>query len=184
VAPLNAPGRGRGALAAHAVHAALFVGGIVVVPAVCFDSAAKAFAFPAVYLACSGLLFGIFSQINHLNEASIRAAAPGEQPAAAAAAAGPDGAGGRATPAADSWAREQVETSNNFCLASRWATLLSNGLNYQIEHHLFPGLNHEHLPLIAPVVRATCREFGVHYKEFATLGHILSETAGYLRGLA
>ena len=27
------------------------------------------------------------------------------------------------------------------------------GINYQIEHHLFPSVNHVHLPRIAPIVR-------------------------------
>jgi fatty acid desaturase len=76
-----------------------------------------------------------------------------------------------------SWAREQVETSNNFCTHSKLWFILSNGLNFQvrsiarvrvlralnvhaqIEHHLFPSVNHEHLHKISPIVEATCLEF-------------------------
>ncbi|CAM9355820.1 unnamed protein product, partial [Choristocarpus tenellus] len=81
----------------------------------------------------------------------------------------------------DSWAAEQVETSNNFCTGSWLWSLLSNGLNYQIEHHLFPGVNHQHLPLLAPVVRKTCKEHGVRYKSFPSMWAILAETASFYR---
>lgn len=37
----------------------------------------------------------------------------------------------------------------------------------QIEHRLFPGLPSDKLPLLAPVVKATCHDFGIHYQEFA-----------------
>lgn len=53
----------------------------------------------------------------------------------------------------------------------------------QVEHHLFPGLNHEHLPTIAPVVRDTCDEFGVPYHAFASWSAIASEFTQHLRNL-
>ena len=62
--------------------------------------------------------------------------------------------------------------------------MLSNGLNYQIEHHLFPSINHEHLYLIQPVVKETCREFGVPYRSYDTMRAILKETASYYAALA
>ena len=34
-----------------------------------------------------------------------------------------------------------------------WLCHLHGGLNYQIEHHLFPRMNHCHYPTIAPIVR-------------------------------
>jgi linoleoyl-CoA desaturase len=37
------------------------------------------------------------------------------------------------------------------------------GLNYQIEHHLFPRMCHIHYPHIAGIVQAVCAEFGVRY---------------------
>lgn len=47
----------------------------------------------------------------------------------------------------------------------------------QIEHHLFPSVNHEHLPLIQPAVEQTCREFGVSYKSYDSFWGIMTETA-------
>ena len=58
-------------------------------------------------------------------------------------------------------------------------THLSNGLNYQIEHHLFPGVNHEHLPRLAPMVKKTCEEYGVPYNDYASMGDLLADMHRY-----
>jgi linoleoyl-CoA desaturase len=42
------------------------------------------------------------------------------------------------------------------------------GLNFQIEHHLFPRICHSHYPAIAHVVEHTCREFHVRYAAHKT----------------
>ncbi|MDT0308697.1 acyl-CoA desaturase [Streptomyces sp. DSM 44917] len=46
---------------------------------------------------------------------------------------------------------------------------LMGGLNYQIEHHLFPGMPRYHLRLARPLVRHYCREAGVSYAETGLL---------------
>ncbi|KAL6067105.1 Acyl-CoA desaturase [Balamuthia mandrillaris] len=61
------------------------------------------------------------------------------------------------------WAKCQIMTSSNYSYGSALATWLSGGLNYQIEHHLFPTLAHVNLPHIAPIVRGMCEEQGVPY---------------------
>jgi linoleoyl-CoA desaturase len=45
---------------------------------------------------------------------------------------------------------------------------LLGGLNYQIEHHLFPRVSHVNYPALSKVVERTCREFGVAYHEHQT----------------
>ena len=80
-----------------------------------------------------------------------------------------------------SWAAMQAIASNNFCPGSPLAFWLSNGLNYQVEHHLLPGINHEHLPAIAPIVRRTCAEFGVPYNTCATWDGVRREFCAHLR---
>lgn len=47
--------------------------------------------------------------------------------------------------------RQQVASSSN--VGGPWLCFLNGGLNYQIEHHLFPRLAHSHYPKIAPVVQ-------------------------------
>ena len=61
------------------------------------------------------------------------------------------------------WAVHQVETSVDFARDSRAACWLLGGLNFQIEHHLFPRICHVNYPAIAGLVEETCREFGVRY---------------------
>ncbi len=70
----------------------------------------------------------------------------------------------------DSWAAHQVRTSANFGMRhpqlSNW---FCGGLNFQIEHHLFPRVCHVHYPQIAPIVKQTALEFGINYTEFPTI---------------
>jgi len=66
------------------------------------------------------------------------------------------------------WARLQVETSSNFGVGSAFWTWMSGGLNYQIEHHLFPYVCHVYLPEISPIVQQTCGEYKIPYHSFAS----------------
>jgi delta11-fatty-acid desaturase len=60
------------------------------------------------------------------------------------------------------WYIHQVTTSNNF--GSHWPHYyLSIGLNYQIEHHLFPSVNHCHLHDIQPIVKRLCAKHNIAY---------------------
>ena len=61
------------------------------------------------------------------------------------------------------WAVHQIETTVNFAPHNRLLMVLIGGLNFQIEHHLFPRICHIHYRALAPLVEATCREFGVRY---------------------
>jgi linoleoyl-CoA desaturase len=65
----------------------------------------------------------------------------------------------------NAWAVHQVQTTVNFSRDNRFVTWLLGGLNYQIEHHLFPEISHCNYPGIADVVRDTCGEFGIDYKQ-------------------
>ena len=64
------------------------------------------------------------------------------------------------------WAIHQAETTVNFARRSRVVTWLVGGLNFQIEHHLFPRISHVNYPAISKLVEQTCRDFGVRYTEF------------------
>ncbi|MGJ3251184.1 MAG: fatty acid desaturase family protein [Elainellaceae cyanobacterium] len=61
------------------------------------------------------------------------------------------------------WAIHQVETTVNFSKHNRVMTWLLGGLNFQVEHHLFPKICHVNYPFMSKVVMATCQEFGVNY---------------------
>jgi len=61
------------------------------------------------------------------------------------------------------WAMLQILVSSNFSVKSPFWFHVSGGLNLQIEHHLFPGIVHTRLPDIVPIVRKTCKEYGINY---------------------
>jgi linoleoyl-CoA desaturase len=54
----------------------------------------------------------------------------------------------------------------DFARGNRVATWRVGGLNFQIEHHLFPRISHVHYPGLSALVEQTCREFGVRYATF------------------
>ena len=61
------------------------------------------------------------------------------------------------------WAVHEVETTVDFCPRNRVLTWLLGGLNFQIEHHLFPRVPHTHYPEIARIVERNCLAHGVRY---------------------
>lgn len=81
----------------------------------------------------------------------------------------------------NAWAIHQTETTVNFARRSRIVTWLLGGLNYQIEHHLFPRICHVNYPAISKVVEATCHEYGVKYSEHKTFGAGLVSHFRWLR---
>ena len=81
----------------------------------------------------------------------------------------------------NSWAIHQVETTVDFARRSRVAYWFLGGLNFQVEHHLFPRICHINYPSIAPVVEETCREFGVNYAAHETFGQALMSHFRWLR---
>ncbi len=66
------------------------------------------------------------------------------------------------------WAIHQLQTTVDFARGNRVLSWLIGGLNFQVEHHLFPRISHVHYPQVARVVEAACREYGVSYLEHRT----------------
>jgi linoleoyl-CoA desaturase len=64
----------------------------------------------------------------------------------------------------NNWAIHQLHTTTNFANKSRLFSWYVGGLNFQVEHHLFPNVCHVHYRKIAPIVEATAKEFGIPYK--------------------
>ncbi|MDI2098275.1 fatty acid desaturase family protein [Ruicaihuangia caeni] len=59
---------------------------------------------------------------------------------------------------------KQVRTSRNIS-GGWWASALMGGLNYQVEHHLFPNMPRPHLARARTIVREHCQTLGVPYTE-------------------
>ncbi|PIQ49946.1 MAG: acyl-CoA desaturase [Cytophagales bacterium CG12_big_fil_rev_8_21_14_0_65_40_12] len=63
----------------------------------------------------------------------------------------------------NNWAVHQLFTTTNFSPKSRIFSWYVGGLNYQIEHHLFPNICHVHYKKISKIVRETTLEYGLPY---------------------
>jgi len=79
------------------------------------------------------------------------------------------------------WYAMQIEATNNFEVP-HVLSVLCGGLDYQIEHHLFPTLPPQRLREIAPEVRAIAQEHGFAYRT-GPWGRVLSSALGHIRSL-
>jgi linoleoyl-CoA desaturase len=79
------------------------------------------------------------------------------------------------------WAVHQLLTTTNFSNNSRWFSWFIGGLNFQIEHHLFPHICHVHYRKIASIVKATAVEFGLPYRSEPTFVRALVMHARMLK---
>jgi linoleoyl-CoA desaturase len=81
------------------------------------------------------------------------------------------------------WAVHQLLTTTNFGNRSRWFSWYVGGLNFQIEHHLFPTICHVHYRKISSIVQQTANEFGLPYKSVKTFVGALAGHARLLKQL-
>ena len=78
------------------------------------------------------------------------------------------------------WAMHQLQTTANFARKSKLISWYVGGLNFQVEHHLFPYISHIHYPQIAEIVKETAQEYGVPYIENRTLFCAVSSHFAFL----
>ncbi|WP_262915368.1 fatty acid desaturase family protein [Niabella ginsengisoli] len=77
----------------------------------------------------------------------------------------------------------QLATTCNFSPKSKFFSWLIGGLNFQIEHHLFPHISHVHYKHIAPIVKTTTKEFGIPYYSYPSFFSALKGHGNMLRKL-
>lgn len=65
----------------------------------------------------------------------------------------------------NTWAIHQLQTTANFSSRNYLLSWYIGGLDYQIEHHLFPTISHIHYRAIAPIVRKTAEQYGINYND-------------------
>jgi linoleoyl-CoA desaturase len=80
-----------------------------------------------------------------------------------------------------SWTEHQIATTVDFSPRSRFLAWLLGGLNFQVEHHLFPRVSHVHYPAIQPIVRSVCAEYGIPKLCHDTLRGALRSHVRYLK---
>ena len=72
------------------------------------------------------------------------------------------------------WAVHQIKTTANFSPNNKFISWYVGGLNYQIEHHLFPRISHVHYSELSKIVREKCRQFQLPYHSFPTVTKAIS----------
>lgn len=133
------------------VTKAIYYGYLIVVPLVVLDLTWWQFliGFLTFHLT-AGLILGVVFQLAHVVEGT-------EHPE-------PD----EDANIEEHWFIHQMQTTANFARHNKWWNWYLGGLNFQIEHHLFPRICSVHYPDIAPIVKETAREFDVPYNEHPT----------------
>ncbi|MET0392391.1 MAG: acyl-CoA desaturase, partial [Chitinophagaceae bacterium] len=81
----------------------------------------------------------------------------------------------------DEWAVHQLKTTANFATKNKLVSWLVGGLNFQIEHHLFPKISHIHYPAISKIIKKACQEYGIHYIEYTRVRYAVVSHVAYLR---
>jgi fatty acid desaturase len=81
------------------------------------------------------------------------------------------------------WAEMQVATTQDYATDSWFWNVFTGALNHQTAHHLFPGIIQAHYPLITPIVRQTCEEFGVTYHYVDTMWEAFNCHVNHLKVL-
>ena len=81
------------------------------------------------------------------------------------------------------WAVHEVLTTANFARNNSLLNWYIGGLNFQIEHHLFPHICHIHYRKISPIVERTAKEFGIPYNLKPSLRAALASHVRRLREL-
>jgi len=83
----------------------------------------------------------------------------------------------------DEWAIHQIKTTANFATDNRLVSWLVGGLNFQIEHHLFPKISHIHYPHISKIIRQACQEYGINYIEYPKVRYAVASHVAFLRDM-
>ena len=81
------------------------------------------------------------------------------------------------------WTVHQLATTANFSTNNKLISWFAGGLNFQVEHHLFPQISHIHYPAINKLVKSTCAEYNVQYTEYPTFLSAIRSHVGYLKAV-
>lgn len=83
----------------------------------------------------------------------------------------------------ENWAVHQLMTTVNYGMNHRFLTWFCGGLNYQIEHHLFPNICHVHYPPLSKIVQETAKEYNLPYYTHRSAGSAMWAHLTMLRKL-
>lgn len=81
----------------------------------------------------------------------------------------------------DEWAIHQIKTTANFATKNKLVSWLVGGLNFQVEHHLFPRISHVHYPAISKIIKKACEDYGITYIEYPKVRLAVASHVAFLR---
>lgn len=81
------------------------------------------------------------------------------------------------------FAIHQLATTSNFATGNAFWRFALGGLNFQVEHHLFPSISHVYHPELQKIVRQLCTERDVPYLEFSTFREAIASHFRFLKKL-
>ena len=83
----------------------------------------------------------------------------------------------------NNWAIHQLETTSNYAPKSKLFSWFVGGLNFQIEHHLFPNVCHVHYKALSKIVKRKSEEHDLPYYTYKSYFKALSEHTKMLKQL-
>jgi len=81
----------------------------------------------------------------------------------------------------DEWAIHQLKTTANFAPKNKFLSWMVGGLNFQVEHHLFPKISHIHYSKIRTIIKEACADFNVPYIEYSKMRHAVVSHVKFLK---
>jgi linoleoyl-CoA desaturase len=84
----------------------------------------------------------------------------------------------------DQWALHQLKTTANFATRNKLISWWVGGLNFQIEHHLFPRISHVHYPAISKIIKKACKDFNFPYIEYPKMRLAVVSHVTHLKNLS
>ncbi len=81
------------------------------------------------------------------------------------------------------WLARQVSTTANFATQNGLLTWCTGGLNYQVEHHLFPTMSHLNYAKIQPIVEKFCRDHNMPYYSHPSVASAIAGHQHYLKAM-
>lgn len=76
-------------------------------------------------------------------------------------------------PLEEEWIEHEIATTADFAPNNKVLSWFVGGLNFQIEHHLFPKVSHIHYKGLSNEVQKVCKEFGRPYHLYPTFRSVL-----------
>lgn len=83
----------------------------------------------------------------------------------------------------EEWAIHQIKTTANFATDNKVISWFVGGLNFQIEHHLFPRISHVHYPALHKIVKETCEKFNLPYNYYPSMASAVVSHFRFMKDL-